>query len=218
MLRGLVDLPVLVENGAKTLGQAEKWFGAARGTDNAIIVLLGMGLGTCVISNGEVYRGATSSAGEWGHTTVVVGGRRCRCGGDGCLEAYVGAAAIAVRYAEFTGTEYTASPASLEATVAKIIAAATADHRGRAGHRRGRHLSRGPRQSGQSLQSRTGRGRRLARPGPQPRSCRDQRGGRANALRLPFSGVEIVQAELGQDAVALAVPRCRSRSCSARVR
>ena len=127
MLRGLVDLPVLVENGAKTLGQAEKWFGAARGTDNAIIVLLGMGLGTCIISNGEVYRGATSSAGEWGHTTVVVGGRRCRCGADGCLEAYVGAAAIAVRYAELSGTEYTASPASLEATVAKIIAAATVD-------------------------------------------------------------------------------------------
>jgi hypothetical protein len=46
MLRGMVDLPVLVDNGAKTLGQAEKWFGAARGTDNAIIVLLGMGIGT----------------------------------------------------------------------------------------------------------------------------------------------------------------------------
>ena len=93
MLRDMIDLPIFVDNGAKTLGQAEKWFGAARGTDDAIIVLLGMGLGTCIISNGEVYRGATGSAGEWGHTTVVVGGRRCRCGANGCLEAYVGAGA-----------------------------------------------------------------------------------------------------------------------------
>src|SRR5215469_3024587 len=118
MLRDMIDLPVLVDNGAKTLGQAEKWFGAARGTDNAIIVLLGMGLGTCIISNGEVYRGATSSAGEWGHTSAVVGGRRCRCGANGCLEAYVGAAAIAARYAELTG----AGIGSLEGTVAEIIA------------------------------------------------------------------------------------------------
>jgi len=98
MLRDRTDLPILVDNGAKTLGQAERWFGAARGTDNAVIVLLGTGVGTCIVSNGEVYRGATSSAGEWGHTTIEYGGRLCRCGARGCLEAYVGAEAILDRY------------------------------------------------------------------------------------------------------------------------
>ena len=98
MLRDRTGLPILVDNGAKTLGQAERWFGAARSTGNAVIVLLGIGVGMCIISNGEVYRGATSSAGEWGHTTVVVGGRACRCGAQGCLEAYVGAGAIVARY------------------------------------------------------------------------------------------------------------------------
>src|SRR5580704_19735203 len=114
MLRDRTGLPILVDNGAKTLGQAERWFGAARGTDNAVIVLLG---------NGEVYRGATSSAGEWGHTTVCVGGRTCRCGADGCLEAYVGAGAIAVRYEQLKRRRATVSPAGLEGAIASIIAA-----------------------------------------------------------------------------------------------
>ena len=114
MLRDRTGLPILVDNGAKTLGQAERWFGAARGTDNAVIVLLGIGVGTCIVSNGEVYRGATSSAGEWGHTTVCVGGRTCRCGADGCLEAYVGAGAIAARYEQLKRRRVTVSPGELE--------------------------------------------------------------------------------------------------------
>ena len=127
MLRDRTGLPILVDNGAKTLGQAERWFGAARGTDNAVIVLLGIGVGTCIISNGEVYRGATSSAGEWGHTTVCVGGRTCRCGADGCLEAYVGAGAIAARYEQLKRRRVTVSPGELEGRVAAIIAARDSD-------------------------------------------------------------------------------------------
>jgi predicted NBD/HSP70 family sugar kinase len=127
MLRDRTDLPILVDNGAKTLGQAERWFGAARGTDNAVIVLLGTGVGTCIVSNGEVYRGATSSAGEWGHTTVCVGGRTCRCGADGCLEAYVGAGAIAARYEQLKRRRVTISPGELEGQVASIIAARDSD-------------------------------------------------------------------------------------------
>jgi predicted NBD/HSP70 family sugar kinase len=55
-------------------------------------------VGASIISNGVALRGATSSAGEWGHTTVVAGGRSCRCGSLGCLEAYVGAEAILDQY------------------------------------------------------------------------------------------------------------------------
>ncbi len=127
MLRRETDLPILVDNGAKTLGQAERWFGAARGTENAVIVLLGIGVGMCFISNGEVYRGATSSAGEWGHTTVMVGGRTCRCGAEGCLEAYVGAGAIVARYEQLKRRQTAASPAGLEGQIAAIIGARAQD-------------------------------------------------------------------------------------------
>ncbi|MGC4856229.1 ROK family protein [Micromonospora sp. DT4] len=94
------DLPLHIDNGAKTLSQAEMWFGAGRGARHAVFALVGSGVGAAVVTNGATYRGASSSAGEWGHTTLVYGGRACRCGARGCLEAYVGAEAIIDRYRE----------------------------------------------------------------------------------------------------------------------
>ena len=93
-----IDVPLHVDNGAKTLGQAEMWFGAGRGAQHAVFALIGSGVGAAVVTNGSTYRGASSSAGEWGHTTLVYDGRLCRCGARGCLEAYVGAGAIVERY------------------------------------------------------------------------------------------------------------------------
>jgi predicted NBD/HSP70 family sugar kinase len=98
MLRTGTTLPIYLDNGAKTLGQAEMWFGAGRGVRHAVITLIGSGVGAAVITDGAVYRGTTSSAGEWGHTSLVYDGRDCRCGSRGCLEAYVGAEGILDRY------------------------------------------------------------------------------------------------------------------------
>jgi predicted NBD/HSP70 family sugar kinase len=189
LLREQTSLPVLVDNGAIALGQAEKWFGAARATDNAVIVLLGIGVGTCIVSNGQVYRGATSSAGEWGHTTVLAGGRTCRCGAAGCLEAYVGATAIADRFDELTGRPAPAGSRGLDARIADILGRRDTDEHaalvnvfnpervvvgGWLGHALGAGLL------------------------PQIRDAAQRQ-----SLRLPFSRVQIVRAELGQDAVAL---------------
>lgn len=98
MLRS--DIPTFVENGAKTLGQAEMWFGAGRGARHAVIIMIGTGVGAAVVMDGRGYRGANSNAGEWGHTTLIYDGARCRCGARGCLEAYIGADAIQGRLAE----------------------------------------------------------------------------------------------------------------------
>ncbi|MGW7614242.1 ROK family transcriptional regulator [Streptomyces antimycoticus] len=98
LLRTGTDLPLFIDNGATAQGQAEMWFGAGRGADNAVIALIGSGVGAAIVTAGAPYRGATSSAGEWGHTVVQVGGRACRCGAVGCLEAYVGAQAVLDRY------------------------------------------------------------------------------------------------------------------------
>ncbi|TML24356.1 MAG: ROK family protein [Actinobacteria bacterium] len=116
-----VRLPLFVENGAKTQGQAEMWFGAGRGARHAVIALVGSGVGAAVVTDGAVYRGANSSAGEWGHTTLVYGGRACRCGSRGCLEAYVGAEGILDRYRQATGGRAVAGTdevASIEALIA----------------------------------------------------------------------------------------------------
>jgi predicted NBD/HSP70 family sugar kinase len=93
-------IPIHLDNGAKTLGQAEMWFGAGRGAQHAVIALVGSGVGAAVVAGGASYRGSRSSAGEWGHTTIAYGGRLCRCGARGCLEAYVGASGILDRFRE----------------------------------------------------------------------------------------------------------------------
>ncbi|KAB1942469.1 ROK family transcriptional regulator [Micromonospora sp. ALFpr18c] len=118
------DLPLHIDNGAKTLGQAEMWFGAGRGARHAVFALVGSGVGASVVTNGATYRGASSSAGEWGHTTLVYGGRACRCGARGCLEAYVGAEAIIDRYRE--ARRGRAVPGEdEESQLAALVAAAT---------------------------------------------------------------------------------------------
>ena len=118
LLRAHTDLPLRFDNGAKTMGQAELWFGAGRGARNAVVVLIGSGVGASLISGGATYQGATSSAAEFGHVTVSVGGRKCRCGSLGCLEAYAGAEAILERY----GRPMTAN--DQEGALAELIGAA----------------------------------------------------------------------------------------------
>ena len=129
LLRAGTDLPLYIENGAKTMGQAELWFGAGRGARNAVVALIGSGVGASLISGGTTYRGATSSAAEWGHTTVMVGGRKCRCGSAGCLEAYVGAQAILERYGRPTAgnDEESALAALVDAADTAPLAAAILD-------------------------------------------------------------------------------------------
>jgi predicted NBD/HSP70 family sugar kinase len=100
------EVPVFVENGAKTVGQAEMWFGAGRGARHAVIVMVGTGVGAAVVMDGHSYRGAHSNAGEWGHTTLVYDGDVCRCGARGCLEAYIGADTVNRRLAEVTGRPF----------------------------------------------------------------------------------------------------------------
>ncbi|MFI0938229.1 ROK family transcriptional regulator [Streptomyces sp. NPDC021020] len=121
LLRAGTTLPLFIDNGAKTLGQAEMWFGAGRGSGNVVIALIGSGVGACVVTEGKPYHGASSSAGEWGHTTLRVGGRTCRCGSRGCLEAYVGAEALLGRWP--------AAPqdVSEETALAALLAAADTD-------------------------------------------------------------------------------------------
>ncbi|MGI5380158.1 ROK family protein [Streptomyces sp. CA-251387] len=92
-------VPYFIDNGAKTMGQAEMWFGGGRGARSAVVVLFGSGVGACLVTP-DVEHGR---AVEWGHLTVRVRGRRCRCGALGCLEAYAGAEALLERWGEEGG-------------------------------------------------------------------------------------------------------------------
>lgn len=116
------DLPVLADNGAKAQARAELWFGAAHGVGHAVVALLGRGIGLGLVVDGVVQRGSRSSAGEWGHSKIQPGGRLCRCGDRGCLEAYVGADAIFASWSAaggvFEGSGWNALGQLLEASAA----------------------------------------------------------------------------------------------------
>ncbi|MFF4479111.1 ROK family transcriptional regulator [Streptomyces sp. NPDC001520] len=116
-------LPLHIDNGAEAMGRAEMWFGAGRGVQHAVVAVIGSGVSASVITHGVPYRGATNSAGEWGHTTVQAGGRRCRCGARGCLEAYVGAEAVLERFRQARRGR-TIPGADNESTFAGLLAAA----------------------------------------------------------------------------------------------
>ncbi len=98
-----VDFPILAENGAKTMATAETWAGPAQTSRHCVTALVGRGVGAGVVEDAQLMRGATGSAGEWGHTKVAIDGRACQCGGHGCLEAYIGGTSIVQRWGEAGG-------------------------------------------------------------------------------------------------------------------
>ena len=87
-------MPLYLDNPLRAAVVAELWFGAGRGREDVVVLNLGTGVGAGLAFRGSLYRGATNSAGEWGHTTLVLDGRPCHCGSRGCIETYVGAPGI----------------------------------------------------------------------------------------------------------------------------
>jgi glucokinase len=95
-----LGLPVMVTNDVNAVTYGEWCYGSGKGIDDMVVVFVGTGVGGGVISGGELLEGCNNTAGELGHTTIVVDGRKCRCPNVGCLEAYVGGWAIAERAGE----------------------------------------------------------------------------------------------------------------------
>ncbi|MFJ8003887.1 ROK family transcriptional regulator [Streptomyces fagopyri] len=92
--------PIHLDNPLRACTVAELWFGAARGRGDAVVVNLGTGVGAGLALGGGLHRGVSNSAGEWGHTTLVLNGRPCHCGNHGCVETYVGAPGIMLNLRE----------------------------------------------------------------------------------------------------------------------
>lgn len=95
-----LGIPTAIDNDANCAVLGECWMGAARGARHVIGITIGTGIGGGIVVNGRLYHGASDCAGEIGHTTVEVNGRRCKCGNYGCLEAYASGPAIAGRAVE----------------------------------------------------------------------------------------------------------------------
>jgi len=95
-----LGLPAALDNDANCAIFGEWWRGAARGARHVVGLTIGTGIGGGIVLAGEIYHGASDIAGEIGHMTIDLNGRRCKCGNYGCLEAYASGPAIAARAVE----------------------------------------------------------------------------------------------------------------------
>lgn len=77
---------------------AESSLGSGRGIADILLVVIGRGVGSALISGGHLLLGANGAVGEIGHLSVDPAGIRCGCGGRGCVETLVSERALAQRY------------------------------------------------------------------------------------------------------------------------
>ena len=204
LLRDVLDAPIRVDNGAKAMGQAELWFGAGRGTEDAVVALLGIGVGAAVFTEGRLYRGSRSSAGEWGHTPIVLDGAPCRCGSSGCLEAYIGESAVLRHWDDLRGAP-TAGTKPDGARIEELFSlASSAPDATAATAYFARHLGAGIATlvnlfNPEVIVLAGSVGLRIT-----PAVLEDIRAAAERySLRQPFESVRITQGQLGHDAVAL---------------
>lgn len=83
----LSGITAVVDNDANLATLGEQAFGAGQGREDVVMLTLGTGVGGGIIAGHHLIHGAQGSAGEIGHMKVAVGeGFKCNCGGTGCLE------------------------------------------------------------------------------------------------------------------------------------
>jgi len=86
--------PLFVENDANAAAWGAYHLEFRRRVQNLVAFTLGTGVGGGLILGGRLYRGASGTAGELGHMVIEADGAPCACGNRGCLEAYLGGAAM----------------------------------------------------------------------------------------------------------------------------
>jgi predicted NBD/HSP70 family sugar kinase len=94
VIRDRFDLPVLVENNVNLSAVGEKWFGLARGVSTLAFISVGAGVGSGIIIDDELVRGAHGAAGEIGYLPLVRDPFDPRHRLHGGLEDEIGAAGI----------------------------------------------------------------------------------------------------------------------------
>jgi len=102
-IEGATGIPVELENAANACTLAEVWFGETEKPRDLVVVTVSEGLGTGIFMNGQLSRGLTGMAGEFGHVPLDPNGPLCSCGGRGCWEVFASNRAALRYYRELGG-------------------------------------------------------------------------------------------------------------------
>ena len=98
LLTERLGIPVRLEHDAKAAALGEFYFGAGRGEQSMVYIIVGTGVGAALIMDGAIYRGMHNSAGEFGHTVLDRNGLLCSCGNRGCVETFMSGPRLAQWY------------------------------------------------------------------------------------------------------------------------
>jgi glucokinase len=86
-LSSAFGLPVAMENDADAAALGEYHWGSGKGAARMLYVTVSTGIGTGLVIDGKIYRGANGSHPEMGHHIIDPSGPLCSCGGSGCWES-----------------------------------------------------------------------------------------------------------------------------------
>ncbi len=94
MIESAYDYPVAVDNEANCGALGEKEFGAGKQSKDLLYISVGIGIGSGLIVQNELFRGRSGYAGEVGHVSIEMDGPTCSCGNRGCWELYASEQAL----------------------------------------------------------------------------------------------------------------------------
>jgi glucokinase-like ROK family protein len=120
------DVPVFVDNEANMAALGEYFFGAAQDYNEILYLSAGVGLGGAIVRDGQLLRGTTGVAGEFGHMTMDADGELCNCGNRGCWETQVTQSAVfrAIRQAIGAGASSSLQASLDDLTIQRVVDAA----------------------------------------------------------------------------------------------
>jgi predicted NBD/HSP70 family sugar kinase len=96
-LTGRLGVPVLVDSDAAAAAVGEFWGRQVSRERTFGCLYMNSGIGSGVVLDGALHRGASSNAGKLGHIGVVRDGELCHCGNRGCLEQYAAPRVLVAR-------------------------------------------------------------------------------------------------------------------------
>ncbi len=88
------DVPVYLGNDANCAAIGEYFAGAAKSSNNAVVVTIGTGIGGGLVVDGKLLTGFANAGMEVGHMIIHPNGTLCGCGQRGCWEQYGSATAL----------------------------------------------------------------------------------------------------------------------------
>ncbi len=102
MIEDEFGIPTRIDNDVRCAALGELNFGAGKGCENFVCITVGTGIGSGLVINGKLVRGAANAAGEIGHIKLQMnGGPICGCGDTGCLEAFASGPSIVAMAQEY---------------------------------------------------------------------------------------------------------------------